>query len=144
VKIKSWREYSKLDAVELLLRMWIGFVLIKNSGVGLITPLEELGLPTHIYQILKGMWDTGYMMHLVKATELITGLMMLFNFLVPLALVALIPVVINIYGLHVFMFHSYVTQGLYMILICGFLVYRHWAHFKPLLSSNCRNNVQVR
>jgi putative oxidoreductase len=137
VKIKSWREYSKLDVVELGLRVWIGFVLIKNSGVGFVTPLEELGLPAHIYQILKGMWDTGYMMHLVKATELVTGVMILFNFFVPLALVALIPVVINIYGLHVFMFHSYVTQGLYMILICGFLVYRHRVKFLPLLSTDC-------
>jgi putative oxidoreductase len=135
MKIKNWREYSKLDVVELALRLWIGFVLIKNSGVGLVTPLEELGLPAHIYQILKGMWDTGYMMHLVKATELVTGVMIIFNFFVPLALVALIPVVINIYGLHVFMFHSYVTQGLYMLLICSFLIYRHRQKFKPLLNS---------
>ena len=111
----------------------MGYVLITNAGIGITTPLEDLGMPPHIYQIIKGMWDTGFMMHLVKATELVGGLMLIFNFFVPVALLALIPVVINIYGMHVFLFGGVVTKGLYMLLICGFLVYRHRAKFLPLL-----------
>ena len=133
--IKKLKDYSKLDFLELALRIWMAYILISNAGVGLIKPLEELGLEPHIYQIIKGMWDTGFMMHLVKATELITGLMLLFNIFVPLALMAFIPVAINIYGMHVFMFDSYLTKGLTMLLICGFLVYRHRVKFKPLLTA---------
>ena len=133
MKIKPLKEYSKLDFLELGLRLWMGYVLIKNSGVGTIKPLAELGLPPHIHQILQGMWDTGFMMHLVKITELLTGLMLVFNLFVPLALIALIPVVMNIYGVHVFLFHSFFTQGLTMLIICGFLVYRHRVKYKPLL-----------
>lgn len=133
--IKKLKDYSKLDFLELVLRIWMASILISNAGVGLIKPLEELGLEPHIYQIIKGMWDTGFMMHLVKATEFITGLMLLFNIFVPLALMALIPVVINIYGMHVFMFDSYLTNGLTMLHICGFLVYQHRVKFKPLLSA---------
>jgi uncharacterized membrane protein YphA (DoxX/SURF4 family) len=134
MKIRTLKEYSKLDFLELGLRFWMAYILITNAGVGIIKPLEELGLPPHIYQIIKGMWDTGFMMHLVKATELVTGLMLLFNLFVPLALIALIPVVINIYGMHVFLFDSYLTQGLLMLIICGFLVYRHRVKFRPLLN----------
>lgn len=119
--------------IEMGLRIWMAYILISNAGVGTLTPLESLGMPEHIYQIIKGMWDTGFMMHLVKLTELITGLMLLFNFFVPIALVALVPVVINIYGIHIFLFHSYITNGLYMLLICSFLIYRHWNKFKYLI-----------
>ena len=134
MKIRTLKEYSKLDFLELGLRVWMAYILITNAGVGTIKPLGDLGLPPHIYQIIKGMWDTGFMMHLVKITELLTGIMLLFNLFVPLALIALIPVVINIYGMHVFLFDSYLTKGLSILIICGFLVYRNRVKFKPLLN----------
>ncbi|MCB9025228.1 MAG: hypothetical protein H6625_02845 [Bdellovibrionaceae bacterium] len=122
-----------LKYFEMSLRIWIAYILISNSGVGIITPLEDLGMPPHIFEILNGMWKTGFMMHMVKAVELFAGLMLLFNFYVPLALMALVPVVINIYGVHIFLFKSYFTNGLYMLLICGFLIFRHREKYKYLL-----------
>jgi putative oxidoreductase len=133
VKKKIFKNYDSIDIFETGVRLWMGYVLISNSMVGLVTPLKDLGLPDHIYSILQGMWDTGFMMHAVKAIELIGGLMLVFNFFVPLALIALLPVVFNIYGVHIFLFDSYITKGLYMTLICGFLVYRHREVYKPLL-----------
>lgn len=126
----------KLEAIEIFefsLRIYIGYVLITNSGVGIVTPLEELGLPQGPYQIIKGMWDTGFMMHLVKLTELLAGIALVLNAFVPLALLALIPVVVNIYGMHIFLFDSYLTNGLVMILGCAFLVFRHKDLFLPFI-----------
>lgn len=128
-----FEKYSLIDIVDFSLRGWIGYVLISNSGVGTITPLEELGMPAHIYNIMKGMWDTGFMMHLVKLVELIGGIFLILNLFIPLVLIAVIPVVVNIYGVHIFLFDSYITKGLYMLLICGFLVFRHRKVFLPLL-----------
>lgn len=130
-----------LKFTEIGARLWLGYILIINSGVGIITPLEELGMPDHIYNIIKGMWDTGFMMHLVKATELIAGVSLLLNAFVPLALVALVPVVVNIYGMHIFLFNSIHSKGLYMLLICVFLVYRNREIFKPLLVLKRNNHV---
>jgi hypothetical protein len=126
-------KYSISNMIDFSLRAWMGYVLITNSGVGIITPLEELGMPDHIYIIIKGMWDTGFMMHLVKLTELLGGILLITNYYVPLALIALIPVVINIYGFHIFMFDSYLTKGLVMLLICGHLVWKHREIFKPFI-----------
>lgn len=128
-----FNRYSMLDILELSLRWWMGYVLISNSGVGIITPLEDLGMPEHIYHIIKGMWDTGFMMHLVKLTELIGGILLILNLFVPLALIALIPVVVNIYGMHIFLFDRIISDGLYMLLICAFLIFRHREVFRPLL-----------
>lgn len=126
-------KYKPIDILEAALRFYMAYTLISNAGVGTITPLSSLGMPDHIYNILNGMWETGFMMHLVKLTELIGGLMLLFNFFVPLALLALVPVVVNIYGIHIFLFDNYITKGLYMLLICAFLVYRHREKYMPLL-----------
>lgn len=118
----------------MMLRIWMAYILISNAGVGTITPLEELSLPPHIFQIINGMWETGFMMHLVKGTELVTGIMLLLNFYVPIALIGLIPVVVNILGIHIFLFNNLIGNGLYMFLICVFLVFRHREKYLPLLA----------
>jgi uncharacterized membrane protein YphA (DoxX/SURF4 family) len=122
-----------LSQSETILRWITAYILITNAPVGILTNLRDLGMPEHIFTIINAMWETGFMMHAVKAIELTAGLMLLFNFYVPLALLALIPVVINIYGIHVFLFHSYFTQGLFMLAVCIFLVYRHKDKYIPLL-----------
>lgn len=122
-----------IDVFEFLLRSWLGYTLIINSGVGTITPLASLGMPEHIYNILQGMWDTGFMMHLVKVIELVCGVLIILNRFVPLALVALMPVVVNIYGIHIFLFQSYFTKGLGMLLICAYFIYKNKNVFLPLL-----------
>ena len=130
-----FNDYSLTDVFEAILRLWMGYILISNSGVGTITPLKELGLPEHIYKIIKGMWDTGFMMHLVKIVELVGGILLVLNLFTPLALLALIPVVVNIYGIHIFLFDSFMTNGLFMLVTCVFLVIRNRTAYLPLLKA---------
>lgn len=127
-----FNRFSIISLIEGGLRAWVAYILISNSGVGIVMPLEELGMPDGIYNIIKGMWDTGFMMHLVKLTEFVAGLCLLFNIFVPLALVALFPVLVNIYGIHIFLFDSFFTNGLFMLLVCALLAYRHRTVYKPL------------
>ena len=72
------------------------------------------------------------MMHAVKAIELIGGICLILNFRVPLILIALIPILLNIYGVHIFLFDSYLTKGLGMLVVAGYLVYKHREKYKPL------------
>ena len=123
-----------LKMIEVLLRLWLAYVLITNSVVGTYVPLENLGMPPDIYHIIKSMWDTGFMMHLVKAIELLSGIALLFNFYVPVALLLLFPVVINIYGFYVFLFKNYVSTGLMMVVGCIFLAYRHREKYRHILT----------
>jgi len=127
-----------IDLIEWGLRLWMGYIMVTNSRVGVLIPLESLGMPDHIYQIFKGMWDTGFMMHSVKLIELIGGLMLIFNFRVPLAILLLSPVIFNIYGMHVFVFNKVISNGLYMVLILAFLSYRHKAYFLPFFKKKVK------
>lgn len=129
---KVFRDYSVIDSLEFMARLWVGYILISNSAVGTYTPLDSLGIPEPNYSILKAMWDTGFMMHAVKLIELIGGICLIINFRVPLVLVALIPVLLNIYGVHVFMFDSYITKGLGMLVVAGYLVFKHREKYIPL------------
>lgn len=118
---------------ELFFRVWLGYTLISNSRIGFTVALEDLGMPENIYLIIKAMWDTGFMMHAVKGIELLCGIMILFNLFLPLAILILFPVVINIYGIHIFLFKSYFTSGLGMLLICLYFFYQRRDVFLPLL-----------
>lgn len=121
---------------EFLLRLWLGYTLVTNAGIGLITPLADLHLPPHIYQMIQAMWDTGFMMHAVKLIELLGGIALIFNFQIPIVLLFLAPVIFNIYGMHIFVFHNYISNGLYMVLIMVFLFIRHREKYIGLIQQN--------
>lgn len=50
-----------------------------------------------------GLAASGYMFPLIKATELLAGLLLLSNRFVPLALTVLAPIVVNIVAFHLFL-----------------------------------------
>jgi uncharacterized membrane protein YphA (DoxX/SURF4 family) len=81
---------------------------------------------------------TGYMMPLIKGTELLVGVLLLLNRFVPLALVVLAPVVVNIVAFHAFL----APTGLGLtFLIVGLQLYLAWNHrsvFSPLLSARAQ------
>ena len=117
---------------ERLARWWMAYVLISNAGVGTITSLEEIGLTGETLVVFQSLWKTNFIMHAAKLMELLGGLALIFNFYTPLFLVGLVPVVMNIYGIHLFMFGSIFTKGLGMLLVCSYLLYKHREKYRPL------------
>ncbi len=115
------------------LMILLGLVLVMNAPIGYFTKLEDLGLPTDCYVLIKALWDTKYLMHLVKIIELITGLMLLFNLFVPLALLLLLPVMVNIVGINIVYLGGGFTMALPMMAVTLYLIYLKRESFKPLL-----------
>ena len=111
----------------------LGLVLVMNAPIGFFTKLEDLGLPQDCYVLIKALWDTKYLMHTVKAIELIAGLMLIFNLYVPLALVLLLPVMVNIVGINIVYLGGGFTMALPMMVVTLYLMYLHRTSFKPLL-----------
>ena len=120
---------------ERLARWWMAYVLISNAGVGTLIPLESLGMPDEILLIFQSLWKTNFIMHAAKLVELFGGIALIFNFRMPLVLLALFPVTLNIYGIHIFLFGNAFSKGLGMLCVCLCLVYKHRAKYKPLLKS---------
>jgi hypothetical protein len=111
--------------VELVARTYLAYVMIINAPVGILIPLEDLGLPERAYQFIKTLWGSGYLMHLAKGIELMAGLALLFNAWVPLALVVLAPVLVNIFCIGFTVLPGAWMRSLPFLLIAAFLAFRN-------------------
>lgn len=98
----------------------------------LITPPEQVGA---MKVFNDGLEASGYMMNLVKITELICGLALISGRFVPLALVVLSPIIVNIFFVHVFLAPEGLPVAIFLVIANSFLGYANWDKFKPLLES---------
>lgn len=87
----------------LALRVLLGaaFFIFGLNGFVQFIPLPAK--PAAADAFLGAMFATGYLLPLVKATEVVGGLLLLSGRFVPLALVLLAPVIVNIVAFHVFL-----------------------------------------
>jgi uncharacterized membrane protein YphA (DoxX/SURF4 family) len=79
------------------------------------------------------LFASGYLFPLLKATEVIAGLLLLAGFFVPLALAVLAPIVINIVGFHLFLEPSGLPLPLVVLAAELFLAWTYRAAFAPML-----------
>ena len=111
--------------------------MVSNAPIGITVPLESLGLPNDGYQFIKMLWDTGYLMHLVKGIELVCGIALVVNAYVPLALIILMPILINIAGVGFFIFHS--NYNIRLVIAALVLMLYHRKTYVLLLKLNAFN-----
>ena len=76
---------------------------------------------------------TGYMFPLIKGTEVVSGLFLLSNRYVPLALALLAPIVINIVGFHAFLAPEGLVLPLIVLGLEVFLAYSFKNAYAPML-----------
>ena len=77
---------------------------------------------------------TGYMFPLIKGTEVVAGLLLLGNRLVPLALTLLAPILVNIVAFHVLLARGGVGLPLALLSAELFLAYAYRHAFAPMLA----------
>ncbi len=82
---------------------------------------------------------TGYLMDLVKATELAAGLALLANRFVPLALVVLAPVMVNILAFHLFLEPGTIAFPAVLAALQAYLGYAHRGAFAPMMRARAES-----
>lgn len=88
-----------------------------------------------------GLGATGYFFPLLKGTEVITGLLLLGNRYVPLALTILAPIVVNIVAFHVFLAPTGIVLPLVIVALGIYLAYTERAVFAPMLQAKSNEAV---
>lgn len=83
-------------------RILLGLMFVVFGLNGFLQFLPQPPLPEPAMQFLGSLIQSGYLFTLVKALEVIAGLMLLTNFQVPLAQLLLAPIVVNIFLFHFF------------------------------------------
>ena len=114
--------------------MFLGLVFVGFGPAGLLNllPAQPMTGPAALF--MEGMHGS-YLFTLVKATEVVAGLMLLSNRFVPLALTLLAPVLVNIAAFHAL----YAPKGLGMVVVLLaaelHLAWKYRAAFVPMLGA---------
>ena len=80
----------------------------------------------------EGMEASGYLLNLVKGTELVIGISLITGFFVPLSLIVISPVIINILFVHIFLDTEGLPIAVFLVFANSFLGYAHWKSFSHL------------
>ena len=78
--------------------------------------------------------ESGYLFPLIKVTEIVTGALLLAGRFVPLALIALLPVTVNILALHLFLDPALPGMAIAVVVFAlnVFLIWAYRAYYAPL------------
>lgn len=119
----------------IIVRTLMGLLFIFGAVVVLfnLVPQPELTGKTKIF--MDGMDASGYLMPLVKITELLCGIAFVTGRFVPLATVVIAPIIVNIFLFHVFVDMAGLPVAIFLLLANLFLAVANWEKFKPLLEA---------
>jgi hypothetical protein len=99
-----------------------------NGFLGFLSMPPPSGLAA---AYLGGLGASGYMFPLIKGAEVLTGVLLLSNRFVPLALTVLAPIVVNIVAFHLFLAPSGLALPLLTAALGIYLAYTERAIFAP-------------
>ena len=119
----------------IIVRTLVGLLFIAASVVvlfGIVTPPPIPDGPLKTFN--EGMAASGYLLTLVKVTELLGGILLVSGRFVPLALLILSPIVINILMVHIFLDRTGLPVAIFLTGAFIFLGYYYRAAFAPLLT----------
>lgn len=91
-------------------------------------------LPAEASSFMTSLGQTGYVLKLVGFLEIAIGLMLIFKKWVPFALILLAPISVNILLFHLFLDMSGIAGAIFVAVLSGILIYKHWRLYKPLFN----------
>ncbi|WP_370947089.1 hypothetical protein AB5J62_05915 [Amycolatopsis sp. cg5] len=109
------------------------FAVTGANGFLYFMPGDATGLPEGALKFSVALFETGYMMPLVAGVQLVTGILLLVNRFVPLALTVLAPIVVGIFAFHVFLEPSGLALAGLIGVALAYLAFAHRDAFRPML-----------
>ena len=100
-----------------------------------LIPVPTEPMPDAVTAFTGGLAAAGYMLPLIKGTELVAALLLLSNRFVPLALALLAPVVVNIVAFHVALAPAGVVMALVVLALEVGLAIAHRDAYRPMLKA---------
>jgi uncharacterized membrane protein YphA (DoxX/SURF4 family) len=124
---------SSLKIASLIARLLLGALMVFVGANHLFNFLPKQSLPPGVAgQFLGAMIATGYM-DIVGVIEVVTGLLLLINRFVPLALAVLGPVIVNIFIVNLLMAPKALPIAILVIILWILAAYRVRTALLPLL-----------
>ena len=109
------------------------FTVFGLAGLFQLLPTPP-DMPEAVQAFMTGAMATKYFMPLLKITESVCGLMLLANFMSPLALVILAPISLNILLFHAFTSPDGLPMAGAIIVLHVFLASKNMDKYRPMFS----------
>ncbi len=119
----------------LVLRLLMGGLFLFASISVLFNLIPQPELTGNVKTFMDGVNATGYLMTLIKVTELVCGLAFVTGFFVPLASVVIAPVIVNIFFFHLFVDRSGLAVALFLVAANSIVAYSNWDKYRPMLAA---------
>ena len=119
----------------IIVRVLMGLLFLFASIVVLFKLVPQPEQTGNVKIFMDGVNASGYLMPLIKITELLCGIAFVAGRFVPLATVVIAPIIVNIFFFHVFVDTSGLPVAVFLVLANIFLAYAYWDKFKPLLEA---------
>ena len=119
----------------IIIRTLMGLLFLFASIVVLFNLMPQPEQTGNVKLFMDGMIATGYLLTLIKVTELVCGLAFVTGFFVPLASVVISPIIINIFLFHLFVDQSGMGVSIFLVLANAFVAYSNWDKYRPMLAA---------
>jgi len=92
-------------------------------------------MPDGAVAFFGALMGTGYMLPLIMGTQLLTGVLLLLNRFVPLALALIAPVIVNIVAFHAFLDPAGLVMAAVVLALELYLAWSYRKAFGPMLAA---------
>jgi len=118
-----------------IVRILLGIILIVFGANKLYTFIPLPQPPQQAGEFMASLAATGYVLTVVAVFEIMIGLMLIFKFYVPFALVVLVPLSLNILLFHMFLDVPGILAAIVVVLLNGILLYKHRIKYRPMFTT---------
>ena len=125
-----------MKLVNTIIRIGLGLMLLVFglNKFFWFMPDFEFGDNVGAAQLFQAFTDSGYMWPLVGGLEIIVGVRFITKKFFPAALLALIPISVNIVLFHAVLDPPNIGPALLVAILNGYFIYRNWNNYKLLFS----------
>lgn len=117
------------------IRTLLGLVFVFSGVTGFLAGSSMEGVPPQMVAISQALWSSG-IFHMIKITEIIAGLMLLFGFLPALAVLFVAPIAVGIIIVDSLLMPQFVFVGIVVALLTAYLGYAYWDKYRALFQRN--------
>lgn len=113
-------------------RIVLGLILIVFGLNKFLNYMPAPDLPEAAANFMMALKNTGYMFSLLGAVEILAGLLLISNKLIPFALVILAPISVNIISFHLNLAPASIGPAALVFVLNAWLIYAYWPSYKSL------------
>lgn len=138
---QSSKPKSSGRVLPMIARILMGLAFAASGFMGLFKLMPQpKDLPPAVSEFMGAMMNTHYFFPLLFVTQLLVGLLLLLNLFVPLALVLIMPVLVNIILYHIFLQPSGIVPGAILMALELYLAWVYRRAYCPMLVMKARPN----